>query len=238
MGSLWDRLIIDDGEPRLRSGSQMAVADIVSRLEAGTHGASLGLSGLDLIAILGFAALEGPDSLGPSLVHTSPPRPALKSVLSEPALAELFPKVSSPARLALAAGLLQIHDFWDASHEAAQVADDLGERQFSAYWHGIAHRREPDAGNATYWFRRVGRHPLFESLVKEARRLIEERGAESAASRVLGPGGWNSSAMIDLCTGARPGTSVEELARWLQRLEMQLLLDATTSSIITTTTGA
>ena len=73
---------------------------------------------------------------------------------------------SDGLRLALAAGLLQIHDFWDASHEAAQEADDLGERDFSAYWHGIAHRREPDAGNASYWFRRVGRHRAAASYFR------------------------------------------------------------------------
>ena len=67
-------------------------------------------------------------------------------------------------------GLLQVHDFWDASHEAAQQADDLGERDFSAYWHGIAHRREPDAGNAAYWFRRVGRHPVFTPLARRPGR--------------------------------------------------------------------
>jgi hypothetical protein len=39
--------------------------------------------------------------------------------------------------------------------------------------------------------------------------------------------------MIDLCTGARPGSDQETLARRLQRLEMQLLLDATVDASIT-----
>ena len=95
---------------------------------------------------------------GPALVQQRPGASPCSASLSEQALAKLFPGASRPIVLALSAGLLQIHDFWDASHVAAQEADDLGEARFSAYWHGIAHRREPDAGNAAYWFRRVGRH--------------------------------------------------------------------------------
>ncbi len=120
-----------------------------------------------------------------------------------------------------------MHDFWDASHEAAQKADDLGERDFSAYWHGIAHRREPDPGNASYWFRRVGRHPLFPSLAEAARPLLERQGDASLTGRLLSGGGWNPSAMIDLCSEAKSGTPRESLARRLQRLEMWLLLEAT-----------
>jgi hypothetical protein len=37
--------------------------------------------------------------------------------------------------------------------------------------------------------------------------------------------------MIDLRTEARPGTPAEALARRLQRLEMQLLLDATAAAV-------
>jgi hypothetical protein len=139
----------------------------------------------------------------------------------------VFPSATSPSRLALAAGLLQVCDFWDASHEAAQKADDLGERDYSPYWHGIAHRREPDPGNAAYWFRRVGRHPVFTPLAAAARPLLDEHGDSGLAGRLIASGAWNPSAMIQLCTEARPGTPVETLARQLQRLEMWLLLEAT-----------
>ena len=47
--------------------------------------------------------------------------------LSEPAWVAVFPSMPHRTRLCLAAGLLQIHDFWDASHDAAQRADDQGD---------------------------------------------------------------------------------------------------------------
>src|SRR5262249_11669317 len=166
-------------------------------------------------------------SAGLPLVQGSPPRPGLLNVLSEPAWAEVFPGAARRSWLTMAAGLLQLSDFWDASHEAAQQADDLGERAFSAYWHGIAHRREPDASNASYWFRRVGLHPVFKPLAEAAEPLLAEHGDAQLAARLISGGAWNPSAMIDLCTEPRPDTARETVARRLQRLEMWLLLEAT-----------
>ena len=233
MGSLWERLNGVGGEARLRGGSALPVAEIIGRLEAGESAGISELAAADLLASLAFAALGGDDALGPALIQQAPPRPRLKTALEEPAVAKLLPGSNRPARLALAAGLLQIHDFWDSSHEAAQAADDLGERGFSAYWHGIAHRREPDAGNAAYWFRRVGRHAVSGPLAQAARPILERHGDNRWTARLVGGDAWNSQAMIDLCTGARPGSDQETLARRLQRLEMQLLLDATVDATLT-----
>ncbi len=239
MGILAERLIADGPRYRLRSDGR-AVSDVVGQLGSGELPASVVAPGAvtpaDVVAALAHDAL-GPDgSLGLPLVQSSPPRPRLERALKEPAWAEVFPRAPRTARLALSAGLLQIHDFWDASHQAAQEADDLGERDFSAYWHGIAHRREPDPGNAAYWFRRVGRHPLFGPLAEAARPLLEEFGDASPPSR-LGPGGWDAMAMIDLCSRARPGTPPESLARRLQRLEMCLLLEATFAAVAGSSRG-
>ncbi len=233
MGSLWERLNGGGGEARLRAGSALRVAEIVERLEAGESAGISELAAADLLASLAFAALGGDDALGPGLIQQPPPRPQLRTALEEPAIAKLLPGSSRPARLALAAGLLQIHDFWDSSHQAAQAADDLGERGFSAYWHGIAHRREPDAGNAAYWFRRVGRHAVFSPLAQAARPVLELERDDHWTARLVGRDAWDWQAMIDLCTGARPGSGQELLARRLQRLEMQLLLDATVDAIVT-----
>ena len=138
------------------------------------------------------SALDVDDRQGPKLVQGRPRRPKLVAAVSEPVLARLFPKASRSARLALSAGLLQILDAWDASHDAAQEAEDLGERRFSAYWHGVAHRREPDAGNASYWFRRVGRHPLFPTLAESAEPLSTE-----STRRVVA--GGSSAALATSC---------------------------------------
>src|SRR5271166_6365396 len=214
MGSLWERLNGVGGDARLRGGSALPVAEIIGRLEAGESAGISELAAADLLASLAFAALGGDDALGPALIQQAPARPRLKTALEEPAVAKLLPGASRPARLALAAGLLQIHDFWDSSHEAAQAADDLGERGFSAYWHGIAHRREPDAGNAAYWFRRVGRqHPIFNPLVQAARPWFEKEGLASLEEQLCPGGVWNTSAMTNLCTSASPGTPRERLAR-------------------------
>jgi hypothetical protein len=230
MGSLLERLILDDGEPRLRGGAETTCSEVSSQIEAGEIIDPAQIAVRDLLAVLAFAGLGTAKSLGPALVQQAPARPRLEQAASEPALARLLPRADRATRLALAAGLLQVLDFWDQSHHAAQAADDLGEARFSAYWHGIAHRREPDAGNAAYWFRRVGRHPLFKSLGEAAEPILRDEGGERFSAKLLGSGGWNPLAMIDLGTAATPGTAEEALARRLQRLEMALLLDATTEA--------
>jgi len=51
----------------------------------------------------------------------------------------------------------------DRSHEVSQGI----ETPEAAYWHGIMHRREGDFWNAKYWFRKVGKHPVFVQLAEQ-----------------------------------------------------------------------
>jgi hypothetical protein len=234
MGMLRDRLALTDGSACLR-GTGQTVTAVVGCLESGELPVKLirpnGLVAADLIAALAQNSLGDDQSMGTALMQASPTNRALLPSLSESAWVAVFPSVPHRTRLNLSAGLLQIHDFWDASHDAAQRADDLGERDFSAYWHGIAHRREPDAGNAAYWFRRVGKHAVFKTLAIAARTLLDQEGDAQLGDRLIPGGVWNPMVMIELCTQAQSGTREEIVARKLQRLEMWLLLEATCAAI-------
>jgi hypothetical protein len=52
-------------------------------------------------------------------------------------------------------------------HRSHSISQDLGSVEGS-FLHGIMHRREKDFGNAKYWFRRVGSHPVFGQIKAES----------------------------------------------------------------------
>jgi len=232
MSRVWD-LVNHASRERSTLTNGVGVDDVLSRLETGESLPqvlrALGLSPAELIAVLAHAALasDAEREGGLGLVQAPPSRPWLEAALSDAAWQPLIPSAPRPARLALVAGLLQIHDFWDASHNAAQQADDLGERAVSAYWHGIAHRREPDSANASYWFRRVGQHPIFRSLASSVQPLLKSAGDPALAGRLIPGGAWSPFAFIDFCSEGRLPARWTPVARALQRLEMIALLEAT-----------
>ncbi|WP_406696053.1 hypothetical protein V5E97_34170 [Singulisphaera sp. Ch08] len=234
MSGIWGLIDCRPGvSPRFSSGVTLDL--VLERLEAGETPkqliAALNLTPAGLIAALGHAALGDDQAEGVGLVQSPPSRPWLEPALSDSAWQSLLPAVPRSARLALVAGLFQIHDFWEASHEAAQQADGLGERAVSAYWHGIAHRREPDSGNASYWFRRVGQHSIFEPLAESVRRLLATLPDRSLGDHLLNGNQWNPFGFISLCRDGKPTPALAPLARRLQRREMIALLEATAFAI-------
>lgn len=54
-------------------------------------------------------------------------------------------------------------DDWDAAHRVAQDIDDAN----GSWIHAYLHRKEGDASNAAYWYRRAGRPVPTASLTAE-----------------------------------------------------------------------
>ncbi|MBY0456757.1 MAG: hypothetical protein K2V38_05435 [Gemmataceae bacterium] len=103
-------------------------------------------------------------------------------------------------------GLWLWFDFLDESHAISQ---DLNTAEGS-FWHAIMHRREPDAWNAKYWFRKVGSHPVLDQL----RDRTPEVGYTFA-----GPADF-----VDFCERVRgSGSADEEIAKRVQAIEWELL---------------
>ena len=231
MNPLWTRARFEADGPVVGHRG-VPVASMIARLERGESwpdaAKALDIEPADAIAAVVADAMGDDSSLGLALIHEPPRRPLLQATTGGSAIQSLSKTAERAKALAFSAGFLQIQDFWDASHNAAQAADNLGEREFSAYWHAIAHRREPDPGNAAYWFRRVGRHPVFELVAQAARPIIEAAGY----ANVLGSAsGWNPDTFTDFCCRAQPGSKEEALARRVQRIEMIALLDASARAV-------
>jgi hypothetical protein len=115
---------------------------------------------------------------------------------------ELFPEARSPQ-----GALAGLWVYFSAFQQAHETAQELPTREGS-YWHAIVHRQEPDAWNSQYWFRQVGRHPIFPEL-----------------ATATGQAEWDPSRFIEQCEAARrmPGSPEERRALEIQRVEWQLL---------------
>ena len=77
----------------------------------------------------------------------------------------LFPNSRAPEEAL--SGLYLYFSCLDQSHEISQSIHSPE----GAYWHGVMHRQEPDPGNAGYWFRQVGAHPVFPELSNAAQTI-------------------------------------------------------------------
>lgn len=162
--------------------------------------------------------------LPPNVLGPGHPLSAFRKQLSELTVAKAFAHVKvvddNGARACLA-GIWLRYDFLEESHAISQDV----ETPTGSYWHGIMHRREPDYGNAKYWFRRVGKHPVFARLWPAAHaQAAATPGPE--AQELLQWGGWNPYRFVDLCQRAANDTGPFQLmCRWIAVHEWELLFD-------------
>jgi hypothetical protein len=153
-------------------------------------------------------------------------RKRLENLSIETALAPHPVKDRTSAEACLA-GLWLRFDFLDESHEISQsIRNATG-----SFWHGIMHRREPDYGNAKYWFHRVGPHPAFPTIQDAVREYALNDGAaeikaEPAAAFLASSANWDPFKLVDLVESASRGrTKCAKLCREVQRIEWEALFD-------------
>ena len=155
--------------------------------------------------------------LGPGV-----PNAGVKPLLQE--LERELPKLAKDRNFASAflAGLWLGHGFFEESHAISQDLDTVE----GSYWHGILHRREPDYGNAKYWFRRVPDHPIFADLREQALAKsvsnLPQAGTEFHA-KLATKKTWDSFAFVDLCELAARQHPLQPYCAEIQRREWNLL---------------
>jgi len=129
---------------------------------------------------------------------------------------QLFPGLKDAA--APMAGMWLYFSCFEEAHELVSRSETAE----CELWHAILHRQEPDSGNAAYWFRKVGAHPVFHEVAHEAIRILKR--IPEAEFRT---GKWDPFAFVGFCERARmqPGSAQERAALEIQRAEWQILFD-------------
>jgi hypothetical protein len=113
---------------------------------------------------------------------------------------------------ALALALLW-HDDLDGAHRLCQAHEGHPDND---YVHALLHRREGDFGNAKYWFREVGSHPVYAAVAKAA--------TAAGQSGLVDGGAWKPAAMVDACAEALTrDTARQAVLMQLQAAEFRAL---------------
>jgi len=140
-------------------------------------------------------------------------------------LIELFftaQKAPERVRPLLRGAALLWHDHLDASHTISQGI----ETRDGSWLHGIMHRREPDYGNAKYWFRRVAPHEAFAELAGRVTAALKDDVA-GLSKRLIDRGEWKPFAFIDECERAEHANdaALTSMLRKIQAVEFDVLVE-------------
>jgi hypothetical protein len=119
----------------------------------------------------------------------------------------------------LRAGALWLHGFLDESHAVAQGIHSAE----GSYWHALMHRSEGDYSNSKYWYRKVGKHPIFPDLLVAARRL--EATSKSTGANWFKLAEWDPFQFVDALEEAgRHAPETLGLLQAVTREEYNLLM--------------
>jgi hypothetical protein len=168
---------------------------------------------------LGVIATPEPPLLGPQRRAGTLPAAELEQRVSR-----FFQSADVPTRAQplLRSAALLWHDHLDASHTISQGIETRG----GSWLHGIMHRREPDYGNAKYWFRRVGQHDALVVLGERVAALLHNN-SRGLTERLIENGEWQALTFIDECERAEQGNdaALSAALRQVQAVEFNVLVE-------------
>lgn len=161
----------------------------------------------------------------PPLYPAQPWNAALSQQIETASAADLMGADAGQVEMidACRAGLLLWNDDLEASHTISQRL----ENQTGSFWHAIMHRREGDASNSQYWWRRTGAHPAFGMIYEAAVAALETEAtpaAQAFSAKLQSAKTWLPVEFVTCCDSTRRDDNDSKWLQWIQVVEMATLL--------------